>query len=254
MLLLVKIVSKAYINTHRYFTACLLILGVLLSHTVVAAPVMMLPLCFHIIDGLPMQKKGVEMVSWVSPENITQTLLPEANRIWLPAGIQFQISCINKINVVDHPRKLELLQQVEQASRDEDGKSDKQRIHALDALIDKKSHNPSAINIYLVPYLGEASQGNTSRKQRRIYLGQWTDKASKASMPPLKFSLIEVGEYRQGSLGRTLAHEIGHVLGLQHPDKTSQVEFDLLMGGRKEGYTLTTQEIQTARQFASSFH
>ena len=53
------------------------------------------------------------------------------------------------------------------------------------------------------------------------------------------------------SIARTCAHELGHNLLLQHPDKTTQTKFNRLMGGRRSGYQVTAEEISLARQVAS---
>ena len=45
-------------------------------------------------------------------------------------------------------------------------------------LIEWKKHSQKAINIYLVPYLGETFQGMASPAKKLIYLGQFSDKAT----------------------------------------------------------------------------
>lgn len=52
--------------------------------------------------------------------------------------------------------------------------------------------------------------------------------------------------FRHGSL----AHELGHMLRLQHPEKKKQQIFARLMGGRKPGYELTAREIARASKRA----
>jgi hypothetical protein len=55
---------------------------------------------------------------------------------------------------------------------------------------------------------------------------------------------------KAGSLARTIAHELGHNLTLVHPDKSIRPETGRLMGGSKQGYALTPEEIAKARQSA----
>ncbi|MBI1396309.1 MAG: hypothetical protein GC151_10055 [Betaproteobacteria bacterium] len=131
------------------------------------------------------------------------------------------------------------------------GRSDAARIRSLERLVDVSGNDSGAIDIHLVPYLGEASQGNTRRRLRRIFVGEWSDKSSHARRPPEKFQLTESPPFRTGSLSRTIAHELGHALGLKHPNKSTQTTFGLLMGGRRPGYLLTPSEIAIARRHAA---
>ena len=126
------------------------------------------------------------------------------------------------------------------------GRSDPDRIDKLDALIDYSAAPRDGIDAYIVPYLGEKSQGRAIRKQRRVFVTAWTDKYAADGAPPVRFRLTEPRPFRHGSLARTLAHELGHVLRLRHPDKTKQKTFSRLMGARKPGYGLTDHEIARA--------
>ena len=53
-----------------------------------------------------------------------------------------------------------------------------------------------------------------------------------------------------GSLARTVAHELGHNLGLNHPPKSEGGTIGRLMGGKVHGYALTSEEIAKARTIA----
>lgn len=214
-------------------------------------PTITVPLRFHIVADLTMHKNGQEMNSWVGEHDIKLAILPEVNRIWQQAGIAFSIEKILKAPALNPPHKKRLIDYVVDAKRDSDGNSDAKRIKKLNKLINWEEHNPNAINIYLIPYLGETSQGNAKPNFKRIFVGQWSDKPTKGKNTPERFQLTESGVFKIGSLSRTVAHEIGHILGLKHPDKRTQKNFDLLMGGKKAGYQLTGEEIETAREQAS---
>lgn len=218
--------------------------------TVYSDDVLTLPLRFHVIDQLVMQKDNLKMGSWVSEQDIRNTLMPEVNRIWKPADIKFRVDHIMRSNAIDHRNKSRIIDYVVNARRNREGKSDPKRIRKLAKLIDWTLHDADVINIYLVPYLGETSQGNTRRSKNQVLIGQWTDKPSGGRQPPQRFQLVEPGTFKDGSMGRTIAHEIGHVLGLKHPDKATQSEFKLLMGGRNAGYRLTTAQVTKARRQA----
>lgn len=186
------------------------------------------------------------MTDWITQDDIHNTVLVEVNAIWRSAGVRFEPVCIRSIRSLQPPQKHRLLEGITNARRDADGKSDPDRIKKLKKLIDFTDERPDAINIYFVPYLGEKSQGHTKRKKKRIFIGQWSDKKTNGG-PPKKFQLTESLPFKEGSVSRTLAHELGHVLGLKHPDKKLQREFGLLMGGKRAGYRLTEQDILTAR-------
>lgn len=213
----------------------------------VAAERLSLAVYFHIVDGLAMTRKGRLMDSWVDAADVRDTLLPEANRIWRPAGIEWTVAGIDRVAVADGELRDRTLATLLAARRDATGRADKRRVRRLDELLDTASAADNAVHVYLVPYLGAASQGNASRTKQRVFVAQWTDKPSRGKKPPERFPLVEPEPFEHGSLGRTLAHEFGHVLGLRHPDKQTQRIFGRLMGGKRPGYALTAAEIESAR-------
>ena len=50
-------------------------------------PKITVPIRFHIVSGLSMNKNGLVMESWVTAADIENTILPEVNRIWRAAEI-----------------------------------------------------------------------------------------------------------------------------------------------------------------------
>ncbi len=215
-----------------------------------AEPVITVPIRVHIVRDLVMPKDGLSMSSWVTQEQVRDVILPEVNRIWRAADIAFRLGAVGTAWTRRPPDFRERVDAVVTARRDADGESDPERIRHLGELVAFAPGVPGTVDVYLVPYLGEASQGNTKRSLRRVFVAQWTDKASKGRRAPERFQLSEPGVFVHGSLSRTVAHELGHVLGLRHPDKRDAVD-GLLMGGRFPGYALTADEVAKARRKAA---
>lgn len=214
----------------------------------IAAAEKTLPLRIYVVDNMPVAKRGLVMNSWVEERHIREVILPEVNRIWRPANISFTLQQFARISARDSEKKEKLIRGIAESRRDLSGRSDPKRIDKLGKLIEIENFASREVSVFLFPYLGEKSQGHARRKQRRIFLGQWTDKYSQHGQAPVKAKLIEGVPFEQGSLSRTLAHELGHILQLKHPDKNMQKDFGLLMGGKRPGYRLLPEEIATARR------
>jgi hypothetical protein len=229
----------------------LILLGSLISPTAIAQEkTLSIPLNFFIITQLSIPKGSYHLTSWLQEDQIRKIILPEINRIWKPANIEFFANIVLTRAALNPDSKKDIIDYLANAQRDDTGKSDPHRIKLLSELIDFQDEIPKSLNIYLVPYLGEASQGHAKRKLKRAFITQWTDKPSKGQRNPERFKLVEKGNFMEGSMARTIAHEIGHLLKLEHPDKQSQTVFNRLMGGKNPGYDLTQEEIKLARKYA----
>ena len=232
----------------KTFVAMLLVacsaLGVAAEKTIT------LPIRFHITQGAKMTVKGQAMETWVLPADLTGPVLAEVNRIWKPAGIQFVVERAQAEALLKPANFAELIQVVENSKRGEEEIAGSGRTVAIAKLLDPAQRHPSAMNVYLLPYIGATYQGYANLGGKQAVIGVWTDKASGASKPPVKALLVEPEPMKVGSLARTIAHELGHNLGLVHPDKSEASKVGRLMGGGKQGYALTEEEIAKARKTA----
>ncbi|MBI3882556.1 MAG: hypothetical protein HY301_21150 [Verrucomicrobia bacterium] len=206
---------------------------------------------FHLVTDLAMAKQGVAMTNWLTPEMIAKTVMPEVNRIWSAAKIEWTLSGVGSATTRSGNRA-EVIAYLLKAARDSEGQGDPERIRKLQSILNVEQEDARAVNIYVIPYLGGTSQGNATPRQKRVLLGQWTDKPSRGERPPEKCLLVERGEFQQGSFSRTVAHELGHILGLPHPARNAP-PFHRLMGGRDPGNDLTDEEKATARKTAAAF-
>ena len=140
------------------------------SAVVAAGPNITVPLRFHIVTNLSMQKGTLNMQGWVSPTEIENELIAEVNRIWKPANITFVVEKVLETSAMMLNNKEKLVAGIVNAKCDVQGKSDRKRIKKLNKLINWRHHAATAINIYLVPYLGETSQGNARPRDQRIFV------------------------------------------------------------------------------------
>jgi hypothetical protein len=204
---------------------------------------------FHLVTDLTVATQGVEMTHWLTPEMIAKTVMPEVNRIWSAARIEWTLSGVSPATTRSENRT-DTIACLLTAGRDSEGHGDPQRIRKLQSVLNLEQEDARAVNVYVVPYLGRTLQGNASPRQKRVILGQWTDKPSRGKRPPERCLLVENGEFRQGSLSRTVAHELGHILGLSHPPRSAR-PLHRLMGGSDPGIDLTDEEKATARKTAA---
>jgi len=227
------------------------LLGLLvLTPATVAAQPTVVPLRVHIVSGITLEKRGVTMDSWVSTDDLRRVVMPAVNEIWKQAGVEWHVAAIDTLPALAPPDRAARLERIRDAQRDARGKADPERIGAWAGLIDFAAADGAAVDVYLVPYLGETSQGNASRRHKRVLVALWTDKANRGRDIPTRVKLSEPEPFRVGSLSRTIAHELGHILGLRHPKKRQQTAFGRLMGGKRPGYRLTRKEREIARAAA----
>lgn len=215
-----------------------------------------LPIRVHLLTGFEMEKDGETMGLWVTAGDLEERVLPEINRIWRPANIQWVFESISVEEIDPKGRHGETIAYISKSTRET-----KDRTKRIKSLIDPKRLHPTIHNLYLLPYVGSTTQGfasfggGVSFKENPnggnyCFVGVWSNKPSGGKKPPQRFPLVEEGGFEIGSVSRTCSHELGHNLLLPHPDKATQTIFNRLMGGRRHGYGLTEQEVALARKVA----
>ncbi len=205
----------------------------------------------HIIQSSPwIHPLGTEMESWVSPSDVKNTILPEVNRIWKQANIQWEIESIIEEDIRPFKGFENSIDFVINTKRDAAGKSDPKRLPHLYRLMKKRYKSTpeelgtNLFHIYLFPFIGNTSQGNAMRPfGYHTVVGTWSNKHNRGGIPEKTLLVEDENTFVRGSLSRTIAHELGHVLSLGHNQCN-----DCLM--KASGYRITAEQIEMARKVA----
>ncbi len=249
----------------------ILISILLLSSPVIGQETLNLKLHVHIMRDIEMKVQSESMTNdHISKENIANEVLPEVNRIWSQANINWELVGVYDEDAVKkgyrqipagYPKNYKkLINIVEKGRRDSSGRPDSRRQIPLFLFmqpgnrIKLSEFGQNNFHIYLYPFIGNTSQGNAMKGRDEdsfgfhTVIGSWTNKHNKGGIPE-RVKIVEDWKkwtkIKRGSLSRTIAHEIGHVIGLRH----NRCEGNCLMGP-KHGYKLTNKQIRRARNFA----
>lgn len=218
------------------------------------------------------------MTPWLRATDVP-AVFQEVNLIWKQANVEFYVE-----SIVEHRNQgsVEDISYVILAKRtpDSNGKnrSDPNRIPRIYNCFDSSKHHPVIQNVYFFNFTGNTSQGYAGIPGRPgspylesnyVVVGIWTNKSNNGG-PPIRGEITErqpapnagvaaalklappqgQNYFRKGSIGRTVAHELGHNLELPHgQDRTN---YGRLMGGVSgHGYRLTPDEVNKARSAAA---
>jgi len=207
-----------------------------------------IPVSIHFVNDLNITKSGERLTPWLTEREIRDVVLPEVNRIWKPAGIVWNLNTVDVAKTATSKSE-GVARYLEGAARGEDGGSNPELVRNLLSIVPSTDDKVKSIHVCVLPFIGSTLQGLAIPKRQVAFVGQWTDKPSQGRRAPIRCKVIEDGAFVQGSFSRTLAHELGHLLSLQHPDRAVR-QPDSLMGGGRPGNALTQQEIDMARKAA----
>lgn len=192
------------------------------------------PVRVHFITGAEFPADGANINLWLTPEEFTREVLPEMNRLWQPAGVQWRVAALTVEPAVKSRDATNALAEIRQQAK-EIG----QAVRTL--LPEPVDRTRNVIDLYLLPSIGAANGiAFPSAKVAIVAIWRKPGKRDYHRAPLVRTDPPYV------SVAKTCAHELGHNLGLKHP--APGLKGRLMIAG--PGTDLTPEEIATARREA----
>ena len=186
-----------------------------------------LKLKVHLIQTSPwVHNSGVELSTWVTVNNFKQTIITELNTIWKQANIKWAIDSIPEEPIFETDNLQEKINYVLESNRD--GPFPDRLTYLEDftqpgSRIEKDEDGSFFFHVYLFPFTGNTRQGTAIRWRNNneisfleTFIGTWSNKHNNGGVPEKCLLIEDQNEFVRGSLSRTIAHELGHLLTLQH--------------------------------------
>jgi len=145
----------------------------------------------HIMQTAPwVHGTGVEMFSWVTPDDVNETIIPELNDIYSDTKVVWNVESIIEEPIVEFEGFQDSIDFVINTQRDAEGRSDPDRLpHLYDLMQPENRSTPfeldkNLFHIYLFPFIGSTSQGNAMRPfGYHSVVGTWTNKHNFGGVP-----------------------------------------------------------------------
>lgn len=194
------------------------------------------PIRVHLLTGAEFPADGTRIDLWLTPEEFTKEVLPEMNCIWQPAGVQWRVESLVVEAAAKSPAAGAALAEIKLQA--------KEIGPAIRTLLPEPAGSPrNVIDLYLLPSIG-AANGIAYPKDRIAVVSIWRQPGKRA----YHHAPLVLTEPPYVSVAKTCAHELGHNLGLKHPDPG--LKGRLMIAG--PGLELTADEIATARREAKA--
>jgi len=199
-------------------------------------PVYTVAIRVHLLTGAEFSADGTKVDLWITPEEFTKEVLPEVNRIWQPAAVQWRVASLEVEPAVKSRAASAGLAEIRQQAK-EIGPD-------IRTLLPEPTRGArNVIDLYLLPSIG-AANGIAFPKDKVAVVSIWRQPGKR----PYHRAPLVLTEPPYVSVAKTCAHELGHNLGLKHPDPS--LKGRLMIAG--PGLELTPDEIATARREAKA--
>ena len=183
-------------------------------------------LSINLISGSSVTGDRCTATSRMSCGDVTQFIIPLVNDIYNKAGIFFQVKRCAKVRADEKKLKLN------------------NSVRSVEKLFDRsRVYDTAALNVFMVPLISQGSHGYQLNCANSFIVMAESDPSTCAEENRLRFA-------------NTLAHEIGHDLGLSihpkkhHPDPNNLMYAYSPADGGAGGSALTRLQIKTLRATA----
>jgi acyl-CoA thioesterase-1 len=163
------------------------------------------------------------MSTWVTSDDLTTKVISRVNEIWRQAGISWTIEDVIVEPINQYFDYLTDIDFIVNSSIDDQGEPDRSRLPLLYNLQQPSNHSSprqlrgNLFHVYIFPFVGNSSLGDAMQEFGwHSVVGAWSNKHNDGNVPEKVFLLESQSEPARGSLSRSIARQLGLVLGLSH--------------------------------------